>query len=178
MRSVLGTLFLGAFTAMLAGTAVASPCVGCIPLSDNSPVLETFTNYGDTDEFVINGPGELFIWLNDSSSKFLVDVNGSDLRVHPPGGELVFKSSGTYDVFVTLKTSADPLGAFDFVLSPTEIPLDDLNLTNLPPPTVPSFGLTPNGFTPLPSTWGMLLGGLAGLGFLAHRGRKQAAAAA
>lgn len=67
----------------------------------------------------------------------------------------------------TLKVSAfvDPM----FTIDPSTLNANQYSLTFSP-------GIS-NAATPLPSTWLMLLGGLAGLGFVAHRGAKNGAAA-
>ena len=69
-----------------------------------------------------------------------------------------------------------------FFLSNTQIPLDQLNLTNLPP-TDSRFSSLPSSYdptlspTPLSSTWFLLLSGFVGLALFAYRGTKKNVAA-
>ncbi len=95
---------------------------------------------------------------------------------------------------------AETLSNVGYQLSPTLIPLDQLNAMDYPPPGSPGSSFTPMPSydtplnpgssvlpqgnseagspvtletTPLPATWTMMLIGLAGLGFVAYRRQRQ-----
>jgi hypothetical protein len=83
--------------------------------------------------------------------------------------------------------SPETLSNVGFQLSPTQIPLDQLNFADFPPPGQPGStftdlpqydGTLASSSVPELSTWAMMLAGFCGLGYAAFRGSRKSAALA
>ena len=124
--------------------------MGCATLLTLAPSVFAF------DEGSTNADGLTFSVTSPTSSgptQYIVayaEVNNSapgDWFELPYQGSYTFKFTGSGPGPITLSDAA-------YFISPTEIPLDDLNLTDEPPPGNPG-----SPFTPLPSFDGILAPG-------------------
>lgn len=177
MRKILTALVFGATIMMVSGQANAMGlCSDPCSLNIGGGVQYQSFNPNETRLFAFSGAGDLYIWLDDASSKLVVNAQGIDSgpanfianeNVYAPGAELIFSLPNTYLVSVTLYAFADPTAAFQFVTLNSPAPTDPLTGGN---PTLPQVQLSE---TPLPSTWLMLISGFVGLGFFAYCGTKQ-----
>ncbi len=156
-------LATGALTETTSGVAnvpgmLSTPVPAVALKTSSGEVINTFSALGTTYEYsfiVASGQTEYLDYGLSGGTYGVTECNGSacsSTSIAGLDGSIAF-GSGSWSVYVTLDSESDPFGGFEL----SDTPLD------LPTPT------------PLPSTWTMILIGLAGLGFVTYRQSKKAA---